>query len=158
MRTLRYLAPAFVALALASAAVPAFADVQGADTFRVAGLGRYQTLKLMNGPAEWSGVEVELPSNACNLRATGVSAGIWLQVSFRASNGYDYTGWVDARFLQAEHIAPPTDTYNNYVAAPSYDAYAPPQDYAAPVYEARPPRRDEARWWWLHRGEHRYGY
>lgn len=160
MRTTTYLAMTVLAFALAgAAAAPAFADVQGNDTFRVAGLGRYQTLKLMNGPAEWSGVQIELPANACNLRATGVSQGYWLQVSYRAGNGYDYTGWVDARYLQVERAAPPVDVYAGYATMPDYGAYAPPQQDYAPVYDQRAQQRhDEAAWRWWQTHSHRNSY
>ena len=80
-------------------ATPASAEVQGGDTFRVTGIASSQAVNLMNGPARWSGIEVQIPYNAHAIRATGVRQANWLQVSYRASNGYDYTGWVESQFL-----------------------------------------------------------
>ena len=79
MRTLKSLATAAVLAAslLAAAAAPASADVQGGDKFRVRGLASNQVLNLMNGPARWAGVEVQIPFNANDIRATGVRQAGW---------------------------------------------------------------------------------
>ena len=110
MRQLKSFAAAAVLAAclFGAASLPAAADIQGGDQFRVVGLPGSQTLKLMNGPARWSGVQVEIPFDARNLRATGVHEGIWVQLSFRAENGYDFTGWVDSHFIAADDAGAPT--------------------------------------------------
>lgn len=86
----------------------ALADVQGGDPFRVVGLNGSQTLQLLNGPAAWSGVETELPFDARDLRATGVREGNFLQVSYRALNSGEITGWADVRFLASDQDHQPT--------------------------------------------------
>ena len=101
MRTLKSFATAaLLAASLFGAAIaPASADIQGGDKFRVRGLYGSQVLNLMNGPARWAGVEIQIPFDAHDLRATGVRQGNWVQVSFRGDNGQDYTGWVESQFL-----------------------------------------------------------
>jgi hypothetical protein len=110
MRTLKSFLPAAILAVtlLGAAAAPALADIQGADTFRVVGLSGAQSLPLMNGPARWAGVEVAIPFDARNLRATGVREGAWIQLSYRAENGYDFTGWVDAQNIAADEAGQPT--------------------------------------------------
>ena len=108
MRTLTSIASATIlALALFSVS-PASADVQGGDTFRVSPVAHGLPLNLMNGPARWSGVEVQIPYGSNDLRATGVRQGEWLQISYRASNGFDYTGWVEQRYLAPDTQSDPT--------------------------------------------------
>ena len=104
MRSLKSLvASALLALSLAATiALPAFADIQGGDTFRVVCLPGTDSLKLMAGPARWAGLTAEIPFDARDLRATGVRQGRWLQVSYRQTNGYDVTGWVDTQFIAAD--------------------------------------------------------
>ena len=110
MRTLKSLAAsALLALSLAAAvAFPAFADIQGGDTFRVVGLSGSQSMKLMAGPARWAGLTADVPFDARNLRATGVRQGRWVQLSYRQSNGYDVTGWAEAQFIAADDRGEPT--------------------------------------------------
>jgi hypothetical protein len=109
MRNFKSLIPAaLLTLSLFGAAAPAQADIQGNDRFRVVGLSGNQTLKLMAGPARWSGVTVEVPFDARDLRATGVRQGIWVQLSFRGDNGYDYTGWAETQYLAADGYGQPT--------------------------------------------------
>jgi len=110
MPTLRSLAAtAVVALSLCGATtLPAAADVQGGDKFRVVGLTGAQTLKLMAGPARWAGLTTDVPFDARNLRATGVRQGHWLQLSFRQSNGDDMTGWAETQFLAADDLGEAT--------------------------------------------------
>ncbi len=104
MRMLSSLAAtALLALSLlGAAALPAAADIQGGDSFRVVGLSGAQTMKLMAGPARWAGLTAEVPFDARNLRATGVRQGHWVQLSYRQTNGYDATGWVESQFLAAD--------------------------------------------------------
>lgn len=109
MHPLKTLASAAIlALSLLGTVAPAQADIEGADKFRVVGLSGTQTLPLMNGPARWAGVQVQIPFDARNLRTTGVRQGIWLQVSYRATNGYDFTGWVQTINLAADYAGEPT--------------------------------------------------
>jgi len=109
MRPTTHIATALLALCLFGAATGlALADVQGGDRFRVVGLSGAETLKLTNGPASWSGVEVEVPFDARNLRATGIREGNFLQLSYRVDTGYDITGWADVRFLAADQDHQPT--------------------------------------------------
>ncbi len=110
MRTLNSLSlAALLAVSLLGAATaPAAADIQGADKFRVVGLSGTQTLKLMNGPARWAGIQFELPFDARNLRATGVRQGIWVQLSYRADNGSEFTGWGETQYLAADDAGQPT--------------------------------------------------
>jgi hypothetical protein len=103
MRSAKTIATALVSLCLFGATVGfALADGYGGDRLRVVGLSGAQTLQLMNGPGEWTGLETELPFDARDLRTTGAREGHWLQVNYRSGTGYDVTGWADAQFLARE--------------------------------------------------------
>jgi len=109
MRPVKPLLATALALCLFGATAGlALADVQGGDPFRVVSLNGSQTLPLLNGPAAWSGVEAELPFDARDLRATGVREGNFLQVSYRAVNGGEITGWADVRYLASDQDHQPT--------------------------------------------------
>ena len=183
MRTTRYLALAVVAFGLAgAAAAPALADVRSNETFRVAGLGPYQFLHLMNGPDESSGVQVLVPGSACNLRATGANQDNWVEVSYRANNGYEYTGWAERWLLTPERGGYNPPAYDAYAQHPDYmsrhrhhaarwpdysapqPGYVAPQpDYAAPIYTApvyqpKPMEQAQTVYSWEHQHDHFYGY
>ena len=163
MRTSKIIALAVLTLGLSTAvAIPAFAEVRPNQSFKVSGVGPYQFLHLMNAPDEASGVQILVPGTACHLRATGATQGPWVEVSYRANNGFDYIGWVESWMLTPER--------GGYEERPRYRAraygvYDPQPAYVPPVYEApvqiyQPPvvASQPVGYAWRHQHDHYYGF
>jgi len=164
MRTTRYVALAVLALGLAGTTVaPAFADGRPGEIFHVTGLGPYQFLHLMNGPSEFSGLQVLIPAAGCNLRATGASQGNWIEVNYRGNTGVDYLGWADVSLLSPERggydggyidYRHRQARQNHGYDAPTYgQQFYPAPAYTPPVYTPQPTQYS-----WRHQNDHFYGY
>ena len=189
-----YLLGGLAAATLGTTPLASWLDGVGNDTLRdlapkvqafgtQTGLDRpYQFLHLMNGPDESSGVQVLVPGSACNLRATGATQDNWVEVSYRANNGYEYTGWAERWLLTPERGAYNPPAYDAYAQHPDYmsrhrhhaarwpdysapqPGYVAPQpDYAAPIYTApvyqpKPMQQAQTVYSWEHQHDHFYGY
>lgn len=108
LKTISAAATLAVAGLLAPALATGAAAAWDADRYRVVEVPGAQTLALRAGPASWANIVVELPFDARDLRATGVSQGNWVQLTYRTTYGGELTGWARVTQVALEDSDDPT--------------------------------------------------